>query len=78
MEGEGDVEEVCVSDYKETILECFDDNAYILPGPPRDPGVKVVSEGTIEVTWDAPIRNPDVVDLIRIEYRDLSEEGSNS
>lgn len=71
-------QEDCVSDYKETILDCYEDNKHRLPGAPANPGVKVVSEGTIEVTWDSPLNNPDAFDLIKVEYRDMTEVGANS
>lgn len=62
---------LCVLQWAPPIFACFNEGQGMLPGPPLDLVIK--SEGTTSalVSWEPPVKNPDMVELYRVFWRPM-------
>lgn len=49
----------------------------MLPGPPQNVKVRQLSPNAVEIRWDPPIKNPDVVQWYRVLWRHVGSQSIN-
>lgn len=60
----------CLSSSARDITACFSEGKALLPGPPRDVQIKeFLGDNNVKITWEAPIKNPDLVQWYRVFWR---------
>jgi len=57
--------ELCALTYTKPIMACFHEGKERVPGPPRDVRIQLEEDNSIIVKWEAPLRNPEKVELYR-------------
>ena len=65
--------ETCALTHARTIAQCFHEGYFALPGPPTNIRVTPTSATAAIAAWDPPKKNPGMVELYRILWR---QEGS--
>lgn len=61
----------CILQYTKTIIECFQLNRELLPGPPKNLNAKVISDDEVMITFDAPQKNAHMVEGYRIYWHEI-------
>lgn len=61
----------CVLQYTETIIDCFQSNRDLLPSPPINLAVKMVSNSEVLIKWDLPKKNAHKVEGYRIYWHEV-------
>ncbi|GAB0093957.1 Fibronectin type-III domain-containing protein [Sergentomyia squamirostris] len=64
--------QLCAVQHTRTIIGCFQSNRDLLPGPPQNLGVTIVSNEEVLVRWDPPIKNPQTVEGYRVFWHDVN------
>uniref|UniRef100_A0A4D5RKC4 Putative neural cell adhesion molecule l1 n=1 Tax=Ixodes scapularis TaxID=6945 RepID=A0A4D5RKC4_IXOSC len=59
------------------IVACFEEGKAMLPGPPQNVKVRQLSPNAVEIRWDPPIKNPDVVQWYRVLWRHVGSQSIN-
>lgn len=68
--------EMCAVRYTRSIIGCFQENNNKLPGPPMNLKLIKISGGSVSVSWDPPVKNPEMVEGYRVFWHTL--DGSNT
>ncbi|XP_055693632.1 Ig-like and fibronectin type-III domain-containing protein 1 [Lutzomyia longipalpis] len=64
--------QLCPVQHTRTIIGCFQSNRDLLPGPPQNLGVTILSNEEVMVRWDPPIKNPQTVEGYRVFWHDVN------
>ena len=67
----------CVLQHTKTIIDCFQSNRDRMPGPPLNLAVLVVSDSEALVKWEAPLKNPHMVEGYRLYWHELEAVDDN-
>jgi len=60
---------LCSIAYTKPIMACFHESRDTIPGPPTNVRIQLQEDNSIVVVWDAPLTNPDKVELYRVFWR---------
>lgn len=61
----------CVLEHTKSIVDCFQSNRDRLPSPPLNLAVLVVSDTEALIKWEAPMKNPHMVEGYRIYWHEV-------
>uniref|UniRef100_A0A6B2EFR4 Putative receptor mediating netrin-dependent axon guidance n=1 Tax=Phlebotomus kandelakii TaxID=1109342 RepID=A0A6B2EFR4_9DIPT len=64
--------QLCAVQHTRTIIGCFQSNRDLLPGPPQNLAVTILSNEEVMVRWDPPIKNPQTVEGYRVFWHDVN------
>lgn len=67
----------CALAASKEIISCFEEGKAMLPGPPQNVKVTQLSPSAVEIVWDPPIKNPDVVQWYRVLWRSVGSQSIN-
>ncbi|XP_075547346.1 Ig-like and fibronectin type-III domain-containing protein 2 [Dermacentor variabilis] len=59
------------------IVSCFEEGKAMLPGPPQNVRATQVAPGAVDIFWDPPLKNPDVVQWYRVLWRSVGSQSIN-
>uniref|UniRef100_A0A131YT19 Neural cell adhesion molecule l1 n=1 Tax=Rhipicephalus appendiculatus TaxID=34631 RepID=A0A131YT19_RHIAP len=59
------------------IVSCFEEGKAMLPGPPQNVRATQVAPGAVDIYWDPPLKNPDVVQWYRVLWRSVGSQSIN-
>ncbi|KAG1675081.1 Ig-like and fibronectin type-III domain-containing protein 2 [Nymphon striatum] len=60
---------LCILGYAKQIVDCFEEGNSILPGPPKNLKFEMLPNKTVELSWDAPNKNTEFVELYRLFWK---------
>lgn len=61
----------CVLQHTKTIIDCFQSNRELLPSPPTNLAVTMISNSEVLLKWDLPKKNPHKVEAYRIYWHEV-------
>lgn len=70
--------EMCALRHTRSIIGCFQENNNKLPGPPRNLKLIKISGGSVSVSWDKPLKNPDMVEGYRVFWHTVNPMTTHS
>lgn len=59
------------------IVSCFEEGKAMLPGPPQNVRASQVAPDAVDIYWDPPLKNPDVVQWYRVLWRSVGSQSIN-
>lgn len=62
---------LCQFQYTKSIVGCFQSNRELLPGPPQNLALQILSDNEVQVRWDPPIKNPQTVLGFKVYWHDI-------
>ncbi|XP_067138192.1 Ig-like and fibronectin type-III domain-containing protein 1 [Centruroides vittatus] len=60
---------MCVLSAAKDIVSCFEEGKAVLPGPPYNVVTKQISRTSLRITWEKPLKNPQMVQWYRVFWR---------
>lgn len=62
----------CPLSHAKPIIGCFQSNRDLLPGPPQQVAVQVLSQSEIQVRWSPPLKNPTTVLGYKVYWHEVN------
>lgn len=63
----------CLLSYARPIIGCFQSNRDLLPGPPQNVQLQVISHTEVQVRWNEPLKNPLTVLGYKVYWHEVTE-----